>query len=156
MTVTWPTGYSETLPEVIVVGYQPSPNVAIPQLNSGIPVSGKFVAADDAHYYRIDVPAGKNLLVKLDDADNKGVNELYLRFGAMPTRGTYDYKASVLGSADQQLTVPAAITGTWYVLAYGTSVPAIGDFIIEADFYHLQVTDLAQSGMAKTLTLYSP
>jgi RHS repeat-associated protein len=143
MVVTWPTGYSETLLGVMVVGYQPSANVTVPQLSSGVPVTGKFVASDDAHYYRIDVPAGKNLLVKLDDADNIGVNELYMRFGSMPTRGTYDYKASVLGSADQQIAVPAAITGTWYVLAYGTSVPAISDFIIEADFYDLQVTGLS-------------
>jgi RHS repeat-associated protein len=120
-------------------------DVVIPQLTDGVPIASRFVADGDAHYYRIDVPEGQNLLVRLDDADNQGVNELYLGFGALPTRGIYDYKAAAGSSADQQLSAPAAAPGTWYVLAYGASAASSGDFTIEADFCGLRVTAVTPS-----------
>jgi RHS repeat-associated protein len=108
-------------------------DVVIPELTNGIAVPGEFVVSGDARYYRIDVPAGQNLFVRLDDADNQGANELYLRRGSLPTRGLYDHRSTALGSADQQLLVPAVIPGTWYILAYTQSV-SDGDFTIRADF----------------------
>jgi len=108
-------------------------DVVIPELTNGIAVPSEFVVSGDARYYRIDVPAGQNLFVRLDDADNQGANELYLRRGSLPTRGLYDHRSTALGSADQQLLVPAVISGTWYILAYAQSV-SDGDFTIQADF----------------------
>ena len=76
--------------------------------------------SNTSHYYRVDVPPGKNLTLTLDDADNAGVNELYARFGTLAhARPSTTIARSRLSGADQQILIPAATVGTWYVLAYG-------------------------------------
>jgi RHS repeat-associated protein len=115
-------------------------DLVIPHLSDGVPLVGKFTTDGDTRYYRVDVPPGRNLFVRLDEGDNLGTNELYARFGSLPTRGTYDYRASAPGSADQQVLIPAATVGTWYVLAYGESVSGNGEFTIEADISGLKIT----------------
>ncbi len=114
-------------------------DLVIPRLADGVSASGKFAASGDARYYRIDVPSGQNLFLRLDDLDDQGANEIYIRFGSLPTRGTFDYRANVSGTADQELLVPAATPGTWYIMVYGASVPGEGDFTIEATFSQLKV-----------------
>ena len=88
--------------------------VAIPQLTNAVPSSGTFAGNGDEHYYRIDVTAGQNLLIQLHGLDGLGASEVYVRFGALPTRGAFDYSAAAPGSADQQVLVPVAMPGTYY------------------------------------------
>ena len=45
----------------------------------------------DNHYYKVNVPAGEDLLITLDSASETGFNEMYVRYGSMPDRGQYDY-----------------------------------------------------------------
>ncbi len=78
------------------------------------------------------MPSGRNLLVTLRDGDGQGSNGLYLRLGALPTRGAYDSRGSAPGSANQDVLIPAAPRGIWYVLVHGESVPGNGEFTIEA------------------------
>jgi len=73
--------------------------VAIPQLTNAVPSSGTFTGSGDEHYYRIDVAAGQNLLIQLHGLDGLGASEVYVRFGALPTRGAFDYSAAAPGSA---------------------------------------------------------
>jgi len=58
----------------------------------------------------------------LDDSATNNVNELYLRFGAPPTRGEYDYRFTTSSSSDQRVSVPLAYAGTWYALVYGNTI----------------------------------
>lgn len=125
-------------------------DLLVPRLADAVPFTGRFSRNGDQQYFRIDVPAGQNLFVRLDDADDQGANEIYLRFGALPTRGVYDYRADAQGSADQELLIPAATAGTWYVLAYAESVPTMGDFAIEVLFSTLQVTGVVPCRQAGT------
>ena len=69
----------------------------------------------------------------MDDLDNLGANEIYLRRGTAPSAGTYDYRFSKPG-ADQQLFVPDIDAGTWYVLVVGAAVTGTGDYTLRADF----------------------
>src|SRR5262249_51954281 len=50
--------------------------------------------------------------------------ELYAKSGPPPPRPDSDSPSSPAGAADQDLLVPGAAPGTWYLLVYGTSVPA--------------------------------
>ena len=52
----------------------------------------------------------------LDDLDNLGINELYVRRGALPTPGSYDYRFKVSG-ADRVL--------------FGTSFPVFYNWMSE-------------------------
>ena len=76
----------------------------------------------------IDVPTAQSLTVLLDDQSAADSNEMYLRFGAPPTRETFDYRYSNASAADQTILVPHAAVGTWYVLVYGDNVPVQSNF----------------------------
>lgn len=117
-------------------------DLVIPQLTNAAPFSSSLSGDGDEKYFRIDVPAGENLLIRLDDADNQGANEIYVRFGALPTRGTFDFRAATPGSVDQQLLIPAAAPGTYYIMVHGESVPGSGQFTLQATTASLDVSSV--------------
>jgi YD repeat-containing protein len=120
-------------------------DLVIPRLTNAVPFAGSLSGNGDEKYFRIDVPAGQNLLIRLDDADNQGANEVYVRFGALPMRGAFDFRATTPGSADQQLLIPAAAPGTYYIMVHGESVPGDGQFTLEATAAQLEVTGVTPS-----------
>ena len=97
--------------------------------------SGSLAQDGDKRYYAVSAPGGKHLKITLDDLDDRGVNELYVRYGDLPTAGVYDYRYSNLSGADQEILVSNATAGPWYVLVYGASVPwpRPGNYTIRAD-----------------------
>ena len=107
-------------------------DLVIPRLTNAAPFTASISGNGNEQYFRMDVPAGQNLLIRLDDADNQGANEVYVRRGALPARGTFDFRANTPGSADQQLLIPAAAPGTYYILVHGESVPGNGQFTLQA------------------------
>jgi len=130
-------------------------DLVIPRLTNAVPFAAAFTGNGDEHYFRIDVPAGQNLLIRLNGLDNLGVSEVYVRFGALPTRGTFDYRAATPGSADQQLLIPAAAPGTYYILVRGESVPGNGQFTLETIASRLNVTGVTpdRHGQSMSATL---
>ena len=98
--------------------------VAVPELQLGVPAGGTLAGDGDARYYAVRVTAGQPVVATLDDADNLGANELYVRFGELPTRSNYD-RHSVLGAtADRRLQFTPLQSGYAYLLVYGRQVPA--------------------------------
>jgi len=79
---------------------------------------GTFVGSGQAQLFRVNVTNSHPMHVVLNDSDPRNRNELYVRFGAPPTRADYDYRFPNTSSADQQVVVPVAPAGTWYVLVY--------------------------------------
>jgi len=108
--------------DVALATFVPNP------LALGGTVTNHFTANGERAYYVIDVPPGGHLRITLNDLDNIGSNELYIRRGAPPTAGEYDYRYSIKGGADQEIFVPDAGAGRWYIMVYGSSVPVPGDF----------------------------
>ncbi|MEO1263025.1 MAG: CARDB domain-containing protein [Bacteroidota bacterium] len=87
-------------------------------------------------YYRIEIPdslEGETMLVTLDGQTPRGVNELYLSHGSMPTRSVHDYSFSNAFAPDQSIVVPELIKGQYYLLAYGATdfTPANGEQSID-------------------------
>jgi RHS repeat-associated protein len=117
-------------------------DLVIPRLTNAVSFGGSFAANGDEQYFRIDVPAGQNLLIRLNDADQQGANELYVRFGALPTRGTFDFRSTLPGQVNQQVLIPAAAPGAYYILVRGDSVPGSGNFTIQTIASHLNVTSV--------------
>ena len=125
-------------------------DVATPQLTNGIATSGSLGALGESHIYRIEVSAGQSLRVLLDDLDNRGLTEVYLRQGGYPTRGQYDYRYSAAG-ADQDILVTAPAAGTWYVLVYSASSGGSGDYTLRADLHLVDLSSVTPSAHANNI-----
>lgn len=126
----------------------------IPILSNGMPYAGTLTSAGEARYFRIDVPAGQNLMLRLGGPGRAGVNELYARFGAIPTRGAFDYRAAQPGAADQGLVAPGAAPGVWYVMVYGAAVSGSSSFVLEpvvSDLVVLGATPLAAPNLGDAI-----
>ena len=64
------------------------------------------------------------LLVTLKDSTSTDINQVYAKLGSPPTPGDYTYEFADGVAANQQLLVPSAAPGTWYILVYSVSVPS--------------------------------
>lgn len=74
--------------------------------------------------YRIEVPANlldETMLISLTSGSIFGANEMYLRYGNLPTRVIYDYSHSQPFEANQEVLVPNLVPGTYYLLVYGVT-----------------------------------
>jgi RHS repeat-associated protein len=102
-------------------------------LNLGNTITNEFAVNGQRGYYLLLIPAGGHLRVTLTDLDGLGANELYLRRGALPSPGAYDYRFKVNGAASQTVLAPDAGAGQWYVLAYNAAGPVPGSYELKAE-----------------------
>src|SRR5262249_31901543 len=72
----------------------------------GTPFHGTLAGGGQTQLFRVQVPTLSPLLVDLRDPQPSARNEVYLKFGAPPTRADYDLRSSSLASADQVVAVP--------------------------------------------------
>ncbi len=103
-----------------------------------------FTAPRRAIYYKLQAAADEDLLLTLDAVSEEGRNELYIRYGAPPTRSVSDVRNAGLLGPDQTLRVPGTQAGTYYVLAYADKLPADGQapFNIKAQYLPLEISTL--------------
>lgn len=84
----------------------------IPDLERGVEHSASYEEGAVEHYYRMSAAAQGHIL--LNFSVSPGEPEVYVRFGALPSRASYDYRLS-----GGQLLIPAATAGDWYILLCG-------------------------------------
>jgi YD repeat-containing protein len=101
-------------------------------LKIGNSYQGTLSGSGQAQLFVVTVPAAQQLLFTLADGAAADSNELYARFGAPPTPADYDYRSQTPGAANQQLIVPEAAAGTWYILLYSDSVPSASSYTLTA------------------------
>jgi RHS repeat-associated protein len=111
-------------------------------LTLGVAVTGTL-AQGQSSYYKLVVPAGETIRIALDSDSDSAANEVYVRYGAMPTRGQFDYSYSQPFNSDQEVTVSGTRAGTYYILAYGSSSPGgPSNFTIGADTLQFSISDV--------------
>src|SRR5437773_1272065 len=88
------------------------------ELDLGTNFIGQLGGSGQAQLFRVTVPTNNPMRGTLSNAGQGNQNELYVRRGAPPTRGDYDYRFTKPGSSNQEIVVPMATEGTWYVLLY--------------------------------------
>jgi RHS repeat-associated protein len=98
----------------------------------GASFTGSLPGSGSAQLFRVVVPQGTPMLVRLDDQSTVNHNELYAKLGSPPTRSDYDVRFGSPASPDQTLLVDRATPGTWYILVYGDSVPVASSFTLQA------------------------
>ena len=105
-----------------------------PSFELGELQTGNLEDGNDVDYYVIQIPAGGHLTLTLDDLDDLGANEIYIKHGSMPSAGDYDYKFGDFGAADQSIYVPDATPGYWFIMVTGSDVPPGGsDYTLIAE-----------------------
>jgi len=86
-------------------------------LSSGVPVTAISGAQDSQQVWRIDVPAGTDLL-SINSSGGTGDVDLYARRGAVPTPAAYDCRSHTHGNSEScDFVNPGA--GRWYVMLQG-------------------------------------
>ncbi|MBE0544528.1 MAG: immunoglobulin domain-containing protein [Verrucomicrobia bacterium] len=113
--------------EVELSGFIPNPM----QLSQD--VTGTFNAVGDRAYYVLNAPPGGHLMLNLTGPPGSRL-ALYVRRGALPSAGAYDYRLTNPGDLNQ-LFVPDAQAGPWYVMIYADGLPAPGPYTLRTDFY---------------------
>jgi RHS repeat-associated protein len=101
-------------------------------LTLGVTYQGTLAASGQAQIFVVKVPSSMPMKVVLNDSSTANYNELYVKFGDPPTRSDYDYRFSNPSAANQQVFVPMATAGTWYVLVYGDYVPTQSTYTLLA------------------------
>jgi RHS repeat-associated protein len=96
----------------------------VTDLVAGTAYNGTLIGSGYAQLLRVNAPGAKQLQVTLHDPASADHNELYVKFGSPPTREDYQYRAGDPASVDEQVLVPMAAAGTWYILLYSETVPA--------------------------------
>ncbi len=80
--------------------------------------------------------------VKFDSQSTSAANELYIRYGEMPTRSEFDVGFSEAFSPDQEVIVPSTRGGTYYILAYGNDAYSAPNYTIQAETLDFSVLDI--------------
>jgi len=130
--------------------------LGVPELTLGVPLPDTFFFLERAKYYRVEVPAGEHLFVSLDDADDIGNNELYVKYGSAPIRGEVRAMYYVPPSADQQAEIPNTQAGSYYILVYAESIPHWpAEFTITASLLDFEILGVSpiQAGNAGETTM---
>ena len=118
----------------------------------GTAYNGTFAGSGQAQLFRVDLPESMPMRIVLDDSSAINHNELYAKFGSPPTRADYDYRFSTPSAADQQILVPMATTGTWYVLVYGDSISTRSNYTLQATTSGLIVSGVTPDHHSNTAT----
>jgi vibriolysin len=102
-----------------------------PFLTNGTPVTGISGTTGNTKYWRINVPAGRNLQIRI--SSGSGDADLYTRFGQRPTTSSYACRPYLNGNNETcNHTTTSATAGDWYVMlrAYSSysGVTLIGSY----------------------------
>ena len=112
---------------------------SVPTLEDGIVIQSAFPPSDTAQYYKITVMPGKNLKLRAINLSGTGSIELYASFNEVPTRAVYAYRSSLGTGTTGEILIPAATSGTWYVMACSPSNPPATNYSIQADLIGLDL-----------------
>ena len=105
------------------IGYSADIDVRIPDLPLNV-LTPDTLFDNRNLYYKLDIPdslAGESVLITFTGDSASGQNELYARWNDVPSRSKFDFGFSEPYAANQEILIPKAIAGTYYLLAYGNN-----------------------------------
>jgi hypothetical protein len=127
----------------------------LPSLQLGATFTTNLVTTGDAKFFKVTLPEGKDLSILLDGPAG-AVNEIYARYGAMPSRQLFDQRG-VRNGPDQSVSFGNTHAGDYYVLIYGAELTAEESVSLTASLTGFSITNVEPktigSGGKVTLTL---
>jgi uncharacterized protein (TIGR03437 family) len=118
--------------------------VDVPALTLGVPTSSTIRMGQE-RFYKVNVPGNETLHFTLDGQNSLTSNELFARFGLLPSRSAFDFSFSRPYEPDQEITIPNTQDGTYYSLVRGDYVQASNppeSFSIRADIVPFGLTSV--------------
>ena len=99
-------------------------------------------------YYKVYIDAanaGRNLLIELTGDSLTGINQLYTKYGSVPTEADNDYAYSESFSAYQRIVVRDAVPGYYYIMVNGfrVSTSAPQSITILARILKMELLDIS-------------
>jgi len=113
--------------------------VTVPELQVASPLD-TTLSPGEARLYRVSVAAGETLQVSLDAAAAEGSNELYLRYGDIPTGYAFDAAYGNPAATDQQAVIGSTRAGDYYILVRARQGAADSSVTLRADLLPLSIT----------------
>lgn len=98
-------------------------NVAVRELQLGVPLETTLNTGQE-RLYQVNLGLDQTLKVNLTSTASNAANELFLRFGNVPTGVFYDAAYAGLLSPNQSAVIPTTKPGTYYVLVRGQAEPS--------------------------------
>jgi RHS repeat-associated protein len=92
---------------------------------------GNLSASDQSQLFTLVVTNSGPLSVILNTLCAGNSTELYIQRGSPPTRGMDDFRSTNPNALDQQIVIPAATPGTYYLLVYGQAIFTPCDFTLQ-------------------------
>jgi hypothetical protein len=127
--------------------------VSVPEMQIGTPLQ-TTLSPGQARLYKVAVAAGETLRVSLDAdaAGDEGSNELYLRYGDLPSSYAFDAAYDRPLSADQEVWLPSTQAGDYYLLLRSRQGAANTPVTLRADLLPLSITRISpdQGGSGST------
>ncbi|HQW27379.1 MAG TPA: CARDB domain-containing protein, partial [Saprospiraceae bacterium] len=74
-------------------------------------------------YYKVNVlpgMEGESMIISLQGDSTTGFNELYCKFGTVPSRGDFEFGPQQATGAFQHIIIPELQVGTYYIAGYGS------------------------------------
>ena len=105
--------------------------VSVPTLTFGTPAGGTLTTGQSA-YYQFKVGAGETVDIAAASNNPLSINNLYVRFGDLPTLGQYDATSLNPSVANPDAVVRLTQPGTYYVLLVGNSVAGNETYTLNA------------------------
>jgi hypothetical protein len=112
--------------------------VQVPELTVASPVQ-TTLSPSQTRLYKVSVAAGETLRVLLDSSKEEGVNEIYIRYGDVPTSYQFDASYTNPLSADQQAFIPSTQAGVYYILIRSNQGAVDTPVTVRADLLPLAI-----------------
>ena len=84
----------------------------------GTPYNGSFMGDSQAELFAVTVPQSQQLFIQLQNISTADHVEIFAKFGSRPTLADTQFSAAGTSVTQQQVLIPTASPGTWYILVY--------------------------------------
>ncbi|MDZ4254036.1 MAG: CARDB domain-containing protein, partial [Sulfuritalea sp.] len=117
--------------------------VSVPVLEVATTLSTTLLPGQ-SRLYKVSVAAGETLRATLDSSVEEGSNELYIRYGDIPTGYAFDAAYTTPVATDQQALIPSTQAGDYYILVRArpgtTGVTTAVPITLRADLLPLSIS----------------
>jgi subtilase family serine protease len=126
-------------------GYNANPiNINVPDLYVDI-VENTTLPLEKPVYYRFVVDeelAGETVSISLTSNEQNAVNEMYVRYEAVPNRTVFDLVYDVPFEENQRIIISDLVVGTYYVMAYSVLGSQNQDVELLAEIVPFEITSI--------------
>ena len=115
--------------------------VSVPEMMVASPLDTTLSSGQE-RLYKVSVAAGETLRVSLDSTATKGANELFIRYGDIPTGFAFDASYTNPVSPDQEVLIPSTQAGDYYILVKSRQGQTDTPVTLRADLLPLAITSI--------------